>query len=82
MASNHEERLQPSPGQIYASPILVGDRVYLLERGGRMHVFPLLRDGYKPVATPELGEETVATPAVYQNSLIIRGAKHLYRIGP
>lgn len=66
----------------YASPILIGERVYLLERGGRMHVFPLSREGYRPVATPELGEETVTTPALFQNSLIIRGAKHLYRIGP
>lgn len=66
----------------YASPILVENRVYLMERSGRMRIFPPAREGYKAVGEPELGEECVATPAVHGHSLIVRGHKHLYRIGP
>ncbi|MFV1994284.1 MAG: PQQ-binding-like beta-propeller repeat protein [Verrucomicrobiales bacterium] len=64
----------------YASPLLVGDRVYLIDRSGKMHIFPASGE-FKPLGAPTLGEEAVATPAVVDNSLYIRGVTHLFRIG-
>jgi hypothetical protein len=46
-----------------------------------MFVFEADGTAYKPVSQPVLGEEASATPAVHGNSLIIRGAKTLFRIG-
>lgn len=65
----------------YASPIAAGGRVYQFDRTGKMFIFEANGTGYKPVAQPALGEDAVATPAVYGDSLICRGAKHLFRIG-
>jgi outer membrane protein assembly factor BamB len=64
----------------YASPILAGDRVYLLERSGLMHIF---KPGAKieRLGAGKLGEPASATPAILGNTLICRGVKHLYRIG-
>lgn len=66
----------------YASPIATGSRVYLLNRLGKMIILEATPQGGKVVAEPNLGEAAVTTPAIYGESLILRGAKNLYRIGP
>ncbi len=65
----------------YASPIAAGGRVYVMDRTGRMFIFEADGAAFKAVSQPMLGEESVATPAVYAESLIVRGVKHLFRIG-
>ena len=64
----------------YASPVAAGDRVYLIDRTGLMHIFAAA-DEFKSLGKPKLGEEAVCTPAVMGNSLFYRGKKHLFRIG-
>ena len=64
----------------YASPLLVGDKVYLLDRTGVMHIFAASKE-FKPIAQRALGEESVCTPAMFGGSIYCRGAKHLFRIG-
>ncbi|HAM72245.1 MAG TPA: hypothetical protein DCM86_11435 [Verrucomicrobiales bacterium] len=73
--------LQETDDGFYASPILSGGRVYLMEKSGKMYIFEATGEAYKGVAQPVLGEEASATPAVLGNSLILRGAKNLFRIG-
>ncbi|MBN8461050.1 MAG: PQQ-binding-like beta-propeller repeat protein [Verrucomicrobia bacterium] len=65
----------------YASPVLVGEIVYLVDKKGTFHIFKAQRSGYQSVGSPVVGEEVVATPAVVGNGLFIRGTKHLYRFG-
>lgn len=65
----------------YSSPIIVGNRVYLLDISGTMHVFKLSRDGYQEVASCPLGEETVTTPAFADGRIYIRSDQHLFCIG-
>lgn len=65
---------------VHASPILVGDKVYLTDYKGVTHVF-LLADEFKELATFPLGEEVTASPAVVDGVLYIRGKEHLYGIG-
>lgn len=64
----------------YASPIRSGERIYLMDRAGVMHIFPAEKE-FKSLGKPVLGEEAVASPAVLGNSIIYRGTKHLFRIG-
>jgi outer membrane protein assembly factor BamB len=64
----------------YASPVAAGNRIYLMDRTGVMHIFPPGPE-FKSLATPSLGEEAVATPAIIGNSIFSRGAAHLFRIG-
>jgi len=64
----------------YSSPILVGNKVYLLDRKGKMYIFNASNE-FILVGSPELGEDTVSTPAFYNNRIYIRGSKHLYCIG-
>jgi outer membrane protein assembly factor BamB len=64
---------------IYASPIISGKNVYLLDRKGVMHILDA-SSTYKELGTPSLGEPTVCTPAILDGYMIIRGEKHLFRI--
>ena len=63
----------------YASPILVGETIYLMDLNGKMHIFTL-GDNYESLATNELGEMSSCTPAFVRGRIYIRGEKHLYCI--
>jgi outer membrane protein assembly factor BamB len=79
----YEERLEPSPGQIYASPVLADGRIYFTGRGGRTVV---VAAGPK---FEKLAENTLesnrgvfnSSPAIAGKRLLIRSNKFLYSIG-
>jgi outer membrane protein assembly factor BamB len=64
----------------YASPVLVGDRVYLTDKEGVTVVFKV-SDKYEELARNPLGEKSGATPAFPKGRIYIRGEKHLYCVG-
>ena len=64
----------------YSSPICAGDRIYLMDRSGVMHIFKADRE-YVSMGEPVLGEESWATPAFIDNRIYIRGQSHLFCIG-
>lgn len=73
-----------------ASPILVGDTVFVLDTDGVMHMFKvnekvtLTKVGGKDVSTSrkaKLGEGCLATPAFANGRIYLRGEKNLYCIG-
>jgi len=66
---------------IYASPVVVGDKVYLMDTEGIMHIFSLSRDGYKNIADCPLGEQVVTTPAFSDGRIYVRTNNNLYCIG-
>lgn len=77
------ERLTPNPGQIYASPVLAGDRLYCLGRGGQM-VMAQAGPEFKVLgsAVLENGRGVFnATPAISGDRLFLRSNKFLYCIG-
>ena len=79
----YEERLSPSPGQIYASPVLAGGNIYYTGRGGRT-VIVAAEPKLKVVgeATLENGRGVFnATAAVAGKRLLMRSNKYLYCIG-
>lgn len=65
----------------YSSPILADGRIHLLDRSGTMHIFKPGRE-LQVIGTSVLGEKSSCTPAVVGDSFYIRGANHLFRIGP
>jgi len=63
-----------------ASPIAAGNRLYFSDEDGVTIVLEA-GDSYKELAQNDLGEMTLASPAVAGNSLFIRTETKLYRIG-
>lgn len=78
-----EERLEPSPGQIYASPVMGDGKIYFTGRGGRTVVV---------AASPKfekLAESTLesnrgmfnSSPAISGNKILLRSNRALYCLG-
>lgn len=64
----------------YASPIVIGDRLFYLNGSGQMFVFDL-KDEAKQIAVNKVTNEKETfwgTPAVSDGKLILRGSKYLY----
>lgn len=79
----YEERLEPSPGQIYASPVVADGKIYFTGRGGRTVAI---------AASPKferLADNTLesnrgvfnSSPAIAGNRLLLRSNKFLYSLG-
>lgn len=66
-------------GNFAASPILAGGLVYLFDQEGKATILKAGREHVK-AAVNELAEGCNASPAVAEDALIVRTAKHLYRI--
>jgi outer membrane protein assembly factor BamB len=72
-----------APGEYYASPVAANGNVYFISR--RDGTVTVLKGGAeKPTVlakNPKLGERVAATPAIADNVIYIRTAKHLYAFG-
>jgi len=67
------------PTGFYSSPILVGDKVYLMDMSGAMYIFKAEKE-FTLVNKCELGESAVTIPAFMHNRIYIRGYENLYCI--
>lgn len=63
-----------------ASPVLVGDKLYLLSEDGIMHIIQTGPE-HQEIARCELGEESSGSPAFTDGRIYIRGVENLYCIG-
>jgi outer membrane protein assembly factor BamB len=63
-----------------ASPILVDGKVYAVDEDGVVYVFKAATT-FTLLAKNAMGEQVLATPAVADNKLYVRGKNHLYCIG-
>ncbi len=66
-------------GNHSASPLLIGDRLYFCNEEGATNVLSA-SDEFKVLATNQLDDGYMATPAVDGSALILRTKTHLYRI--
>lgn len=66
-------------GNYSAAPIATRDRVYFFSEDGKTYVVQV-SNGYKVLATNTLSDGFMATPAVINNSFLLRTRTHLYRI--
>jgi len=63
-----------------SSPVVVGERIYLMDKKGTTHVLKL-GDKYESLAKNALGEDSGCTPAIPQGRIYIRTKTSLYCIG-
>lgn len=67
-------------GGFSASPVLAEGRLYFTNEDGTTYVLRARKE-YELLATNELGERALASPAVDDGALYLRTASHLWRIG-
>ncbi len=65
---------------VCASPILIDGKIYSANEDGAIYVFAAELT-FKLLAKNSLGEPVIATPAVAEHRLLVRGKNHLYCIG-
>ena len=63
-----------------SSPILVKDRVYIIDLSGKMQVFKLGKT-FEQLGESDIGEPAYATPAFVGDRIYIRGLRHLFCVG-
>ncbi len=80
-AQTGKEQWRQNLGDAFrASPLVAGDKVYFFGKSGTTTVVAADRE-YRVIAESDLGETTVASPAVAGGDLYLRTERHLYRIG-
>jgi outer membrane protein assembly factor BamB len=67
-------------GDFSASPVLAEGRVYFVNEEGTAYVVKADKD-YELLATNELGERSLASPAVDDGALYLRTESYLWRVG-
>jgi outer membrane protein assembly factor BamB len=70
------ERLR---GNFSAAPLYADGRIYVSSEEGKTTVLQAGRE-FKPIATNQLGDGFMASPAVAGKALFLRSRSHLYRI--
>jgi len=76
----YQQRLGEGKSGFSSSPVLAGGRLYVTNEEGRTYVVAAGRE-YKLLAENELGEQVMASPALSENTLYLRGRRHLFAIG-
>jgi outer membrane protein assembly factor BamB len=76
----YQERLGGKGGSFSASPVAADGKIYLASEDGDVFV---VKAGptYELLATNSMGEVLMATPAISDGLIIVRGLKHIYAIG-
>lgn len=72
-----EQRMPGGP--VSASPVLIDGKVYVISEGGSVFVFPAAPK-FTLLARNDMGEGVIASPAVANGKLFIRGQEHLFCI--
>jgi outer membrane protein assembly factor BamB len=75
----YQQRLGEGKSGFTSSPVAASGRLYITNEEGHTFVLALGRE-YKPLGENELGETVMATPAISDGVLYIRGGKHLFAI--
>jgi len=66
-------------GEYSASPISAENKIYFFSQEGKSVIIDA-SEKFRPLATNELGDGFMASPAVAGNALFLRSKTHLYRI--
>src|SRR5947209_6566790 len=76
----YQERLGRTSGSFSASPVAADGKIYLASEDGDVFV---VKAGptYELLATNSMGEALMATPAISEGLIIIRGLKDVFAIG-
>lgn len=73
----YKVRLGTGGATFSASPVAAGGRLYLTDENGQVYVIRT-GDAYELLATNQMNETCMATPAITDGELLIRTKQHLY----
>jgi len=73
--------MEPLRGKFSASPVQVGDLLYCVSEEGLCYVIRVNDEGCKILSEIEMGEETLASPAIVDDTIYLRTRHHLWKIG-
>lgn len=68
-------------GKVSASPVRIASNIFVFGERGDVTVFEARPDKFVLVSRGKLGDNIMASPAVANGQLIVRGTKHLFAIG-
>jgi outer membrane protein assembly factor BamB len=75
----YQQRIASDAGSFSASPVAAGGRLYLASEDGKIFVIQA-GPKFALLATNDMGEVCMATPAPVGDSLIVRTRSHLYAL--
>ncbi|MFN3191216.1 MAG: PQQ-binding-like beta-propeller repeat protein [Aureliella sp.] len=67
-------------GQVWATPVVADDQLYLFSMSGKCLTVKLTDEAAEVVATSELGEEVLGSPAVVDGAMYVRSVDALWKI--
>jgi outer membrane protein assembly factor BamB len=70
----------PDAGQFWATPVVVGDRLYAFAMSGKCFTVKLSKEAGEVIEECELGAEVLGSPAVGQNAIFVRSVDALWKI--
>ena len=76
----YQERLGQDGGSFSASPVAADGKLYLTSEDGDVFVVKA-GPAYELLATNPMGEVLMATPAISDGVIFVRGLRHLFAIG-
>jgi outer membrane protein assembly factor BamB len=76
----NEGRLKDAIGQYYASPVAADGKIYFVSKEGKVTVISPGAN-WKVLASSDLAEQVIATPAISGDRIYIRSDSHLYGFG-
>jgi len=76
----YQQRLGGGTSGYTSSPVAADGRLFVTNEDGHTFVLSMGRE-YKLLSENELGETVMATPAISNGVLYIRGGKHLFAVG-
>jgi hypothetical protein len=76
----YQQRLGTGDSWFSGSPVAAGGRLYATDENGKTYVLALGAE-FRLLGQNELGENVMATPAVVDGVIYLRGRRHLFAIG-
>jgi outer membrane protein assembly factor BamB len=70
----------PDAGQFWATPVVAGQHLYAFAMDGKCFTVQLSDTDGKVVATSDLGESVLGSPAVHQNAIFVRSVDALIKL--
>ena len=70
----------PDAGSIWSTPVVCGNRLYVFTDKGKCFVVQLGKTSGEVVATNEIDDTILGSPAVSGNALFVRGDRSLWKI--
>jgi hypothetical protein len=67
--------------QSWGSPLIVEDKVYIIDEDGDVAIFSHQEDSNEPLAEPNMGTTVYSTPVVADNTIFITTRDRLFAIG-